>query len=91
MGLWFLKRFDMGKLLTKLGGVGGSFVASHLVTLTTTPAYANWWAKIYMTAPQITNIPAFEEMVGIYFGMAWLIVEHMYQRWNNPAVNPPQS
>jgi len=72
-----------------MGGVGGSFVASHLVTLTTTPAYANWWAKIYLTAPQITDVPKFEEMVGIYFGMGWLILEHLYQRWEGTSAGIP--
>lgn len=85
---WYLKRFDMGKLLTKLGGVGGSFVASHLVALTMTDDYAHFWAKLYMTAPKIMDVPAFEKMVGIYFGMVWIVLEHFYQRWEAPPAAP---
>jgi hypothetical protein len=75
-----LDRYDLGKLLTKLGGVGGSFVASHLVALTTTPDYANFWSKLYLTAPTITNVPAFEKMVGTYFALIWIGLEHFYWR-----------
>jgi hypothetical protein len=88
--LLFIKRYDFGKLLTKLGGVGGSFIASHFVALTTTPAYASWWARIYMTAPQITDVPAFEKMVTVYFSLGWLILEHMYQRISTTAPKPPE-
>lgn len=83
---WYLKRFDAGKLLTKLGGVGGSFVASHLVALTTTPQYAHFWNKLYLTAPTITDIPSFEKMVGTYFALGWLVLEHFYQRVGEPNV-----
>lgn len=76
----WLSKMEAGKLLAKLGGVGGSFVASHLVALTTTPAYVNWWGKFYLTAPAITNIPAFEKLIGTWFALIWICLEHWYQR-----------
>ncbi len=75
-----IKRYDLHKLFTKLGGVGGSFVASHFVWLTTTPNYAHFWNKIYMSAPTITNVPAFEKMVALYFSIGWLFIEHFIWR-----------
>lgn len=76
----WLKDIEAGKLLAKLGGIGGSFVASHLVALTTTPDYAHFWAKLYLTAPTITDIPAFEKLIGTSFALAWIAGEHFFQR-----------
>jgi hypothetical protein len=92
--IWsWIKQNDIHRLLAKVGGVGGSFVASHLVWLTTTPDYASFWAKMFMTAPIITNVPAFENRVSFWFALAWISLEHFYQRFNviqKPAVNPPE-
>lgn len=90
IAMWFLKRYDIGKLLAKIGGSGGVFLGTHLVTLTTTPQYASWWAKIYMTPPQITNVPAFEKMVTFYFLVGWLALEHFYQRMEAPSATPTE-
>lgn len=92
---WWIKRYDLHKLLAKLGGVGGSFVASHLVVLTTTQEYREWWERLYMTAPVITNVPAFERLVTAWFALIWIAGEHIWTRFtitsqNKPAVNPPR-
>jgi len=80
VAMFFLKKYDLHKLFIKLGGVGGSFVASHLVALTATPNYTQFWARFYLSAPTITDVPAFEKMVGTYFALAWLMLEHFYWR-----------
>jgi hypothetical protein len=95
MILDWIKQNDIHRLFAKLGGVGGSFVASHLVWLTTTPDYASFWKKLYMTAPTITDIPAFERMVAFYFALGWIGIEHFWQRFTvtpqtKLAANPPK-
>jgi hypothetical protein len=87
---WFIKRYDLHRLAAKLGGVGGSFVASHLVWLTTTTDYANAWHKIYMNPPTITDIPAFERMVSFYFALGWLALEHFWNRFTVTSQTKPQ-
>jgi hypothetical protein len=87
---WFIKRYDLHRLAAKLGGVGGSFVASHLVWLTTTSDYANMWHKIFMTPPTITDIPAFERMVTAWFALLWIAGEHFYQRFTVTSQTKPQ-
>jgi hypothetical protein len=79
--MMLVRRYDLTKLVRKLGGVGGSFVASHFVWLTTTPDYAHFWSRLYMTAPTITDVQAFEKMVSAWFALSYLVIEHAYSRF----------
>lgn len=72
--------FEFPRLITKVIGVFGSFLASHLMTLTTTVAYTDFWLRWGMSVPVVTNSALFEQKVGLTITAVWLVIEHLFWR-----------
>lgn len=84
----WLKEWGIHELATKGVGLLASVVASHLLTLTTTPEYAHFWSQWGLSAPTVINKTVFEAKLTAVLAFLWIAIDHFFWKIANKPKNP---